>query len=452
MNPEFERNLWLELTPRRLMTMAILLALVFFAAALSGDADYGPAFGARWLYYAIVVAWGARNAAMSVVGEIRERTWDLQRLSSLDPSRMVWGKLFGATSYNWFGGAICLAVIASDAGVHQGVLTALIDIVYLVAIGVIAQAAALLASLIAIRRRQTLSRLSTFLHQMVGIAAAVAVFAVWSIADPAGSILTHKPPADFVVWWGVSLDARAFLLVSLAIFAVWTLVACYRAMRLELKMRNGPFVWLGFLAFIGLYVAGFDAWLPKDPSVAGWDAAALRLGLAATTFGTLAYIMVVLEPKDRVLYRRLGNLIASGRIGVALGGFQAWMMSYAATAIIAVVTIVWLEHLHMPSGQIALIVALLGFLTRDTAVFVAMQTLPGRRRGDYAALGILFALYILAPAICRGLGLDGAMVLFFAKNSAPAWLGAAVAWAEGLAVAAFAAGRLALTERSVKAA
>ena len=29
----------------------------------------------------IVVVWGTRNAALSVVGEIRDRTWDMQRLS-----------------------------------------------------------------------------------------------------------------------------------------------------------------------------------------------------------------------------------------------------------------------------------------------------------------------------------------------------------------------------------
>ena len=34
-------------------------------------------------------------------------------------------------------------------------------------------------------------------------------------------------------------------------------------MRLELKMRNGPLVWLAFLVFIGVYVAGFDAWLSE---------------------------------------------------------------------------------------------------------------------------------------------------------------------------------------------
>ena len=29
---------------------------------------------------------------------------------------MTWGKLFGSTIYNWFGGAICLAVVTFGHG------------------------------------------------------------------------------------------------------------------------------------------------------------------------------------------------------------------------------------------------------------------------------------------------------------------------------------------------
>ena len=72
MNPEFRRNLWLELTPRRVLLMVIVLGLAFFAAALSGGTDYRPAWVAEMAYYFIVVIWGSRNAALSVVGEIRD--------------------------------------------------------------------------------------------------------------------------------------------------------------------------------------------------------------------------------------------------------------------------------------------------------------------------------------------------------------------------------------------
>src|SRR5665213_2778149 len=215
MNPEFRRNLWLELTPRRIIFMVGILALVFFAASVT-SAQYGPANAARTLYMLIVVLWGTRNAALSVVGEIRDRTWDGQRLSSIGASQMTWGKLFGATIYNWFGGAICLAVMLIYGFAHNDPVSVLIDLVYLVALGLIAQSASLLASLIAVRRRQSHSRLDVFLYQLAGLIAAVIVSYIWAAVDPAASLITGRKATEFIVWWGATFDSRPFLLMSLS--------------------------------------------------------------------------------------------------------------------------------------------------------------------------------------------------------------------------------------------
>ena len=449
MNPEFTRNVWLELTPRRAAFMTVVLALIFFAAALSGGSDARPAWVAELLFYFIVVFWGSRNAALSVVGEIRDRTWDSQRLSSLGAGAMTWGKLFGSTIYNWFGGAVCLAVLLVFEFVHKGTATALIDLVYYVGIGVISQAAALLASLIFARRRQAHSRLGAFVYQFAGIVAAVCVYAVWNAADPGSSFGAGKKPAEFIVWWGQTFDGRAFLLVSLAVFAAWTLVGCYRQMRLELKMRNGPFVWLGFLLFMGLYAAGFDAWQSSGPEVADWHGDALRLALAMSTFGVLTYVMVLLEPKEPVLYRWMGAQIAAGHPGRALARLQAWQMSYFAALATAAALFARLAQVEGHFGPApAVIVTAAGFLTRDVSLFVLFQSLPGRRRGDFAAVVALVALYALVPAILNGLGLSNALPFFYPKESDQPWLAAAVVWGEAILVAALTIVRLASGERS----
>jgi ABC-2 type transport system ATP-binding protein len=451
MNPEFQRNLWLELTPRRMVLMAGVLALVFFAAALTDGTVSGPGDAARWLYYLIVVVWGTRNAARSVVGEIRDRTWDVQRLSSLGADTMTWGKLFGATIYNWFGGAICLAVILADLFGTRGVAVTLIELVYYLAIGVIAQAAALLASLIAAGRRQSHSQLEVFVYQAAGLAAAIAVYLVWASADPAGSTLTDKAPADIIVWWGLALDARAFLLLSLAIFTAWTLTGCVRQMRLELKMRNGPWVWLGFLLFIGIYVAGFDAWLSQNGVLNHLDAIARRLLLAGTTFAALAYLMALLEPKDRVHYRWLGSAFARLRFGSVLGGLQGWMTAALATLGVGTVLFFWLGQTSTPADQ-ATICAMLGFLSRDMAIIVLASTTARRRNGDFAAVAILFALYVLLPAIVKGLNYETWLIFFFPRAGDPVWLSPALAWSEAVLMILLAVGGLALPEEKVRAA
>ncbi len=451
MGPEFRRNLWLELPLQRVILALVLLALSFFAAALSGG-EVTPAAIGTFLYYIVVVIWGTRNAALSVVGEIRDRTWDAQRLSSLDAGQMLWGKLFGSTVYNWFIGGLCLAVMTVHGIVHAGLLVALSDLIYYLAIGVIAQAVALLASLIAVRRRQSHSRTEIFVYQVAGLAAALAVFAVWEAANP-GAALLATVHADVVPWWGQGFDARGFLLVSLALFAGWTLVGCYREMRLALQMQNGPLVWLGFLVFIGLYVAGFDAFLSKQSLAAGWDAVALRLGLAASTYATLTYVMVLLDPKNRVHFRWLGSQLVSGRLGAMLAGLDSFMMSYIAAFLSAAALVGHLmSQLPQEPGAAALVAAGTGFLTRDVAIFVVMHTRSKRQRGDFAAVIALVALYVLVPSILDGLGMPRALMLFYPLAVVPAWLSPAIAWAEGLALAALATHRIALTAAPAQAA
>ena len=216
-------------------------------------------------------------------------------------------------------------------------------------------------------------------------------------------------------------------------------------MRLELKMRNGSLVWLAFVVFIGVYVAGFDAWLTDDKTLHAWDAVALRLGLALTTYAILTYLMVILEPKDSVHYRWLGEQLGAGRLGAFWNGLQAWMVAYVAAAISVVALCVRLSQ-EGRADEAALVAAGLGFLTRDVSIFIVMRS--RQRRGDLAAIGILIALYWLAPAIVGSLGLKNLLVAFFPQTTSPAWLGPAVAWAEGTVLAALAISRVAIRNSS----
>ena len=104
MNPELKRNLWLELSAHRLILgLVVIFAIAFAARAMLPSLAL---FG----FVLIAVFWGARQAAAAVIEEARERTWDIQRMSSMDPWTMTWGKLLGSTSMAWYGGAICLVI------------------------------------------------------------------------------------------------------------------------------------------------------------------------------------------------------------------------------------------------------------------------------------------------------------------------------------------------------
>jgi len=451
MNPELLRNIWLEFTPQRVVLMAGGLALAFFAAALPGGLEYGPCTIVQILYYLIIVFYGTRSASLAVIGEIRDRTWDSQRLSALSPGTMMWGKLLGSTAYAWFGGGICLVVMLLGYAVHDGVLIAAFEGVFFLALGAIAQAAAFLASLIAIHRRQSISRVNAFLCQLVGLVTAALVIFIWYSADPKAAIRpAHR--MDVLQWWGQSLDATWFLPLSLAVFAGWIVIACYRQMRVELQVKNGPLVWAGFLVFMGLYVAGFDAWLPKTGFAQALDTVGARLTLAFATYLILTYLMVLLEPKDRVHYRWLLARFRSGNLGEWLGGFQAWMTSYVAAFILGIALAVWIaKTTPTPAVDEALIASTLGFLTRDVSIFVLVQMMAGHRRADLGAVTVLIAIYLLFPAILGGLKLSALWFIFFPVPTTPVFSGPVVAWGEGIVLFALAFARVQLGEDSKRA-
>jgi hypothetical protein len=430
MNPELQRNLWLEASPFRLALITGLLLLVFAATSVAPSGLATTSGAALALYWFFAVLWGTRSAALSVVSEIRERTWDGQKLSSIGPWQMVLGKLLGATAANWFGALLCLLFVVGYNWQDHGPANAITFGVILLALGVFAQAVALLSSLVLIRRQTGNWRLDTFLCQVAGIGAAFAYYSLWS-SIPA----FERSGTQSVVWWGHDFNLSSFHLVSLLVFLGWALVGCWRAMRAELRFANGPFVWLAYLFYLAVYSAGFESWIGRQVTLPA-TATASKLALAALTLLASTYSMVFLEPKDPVRLRWLSEQVRAGNLYKAFLALDCWMLSYAATlAVGLILAVTWVM------GHLALMVlAMLGFLTRDVAIFVLMGGKAGGR-GDFAALAILGALYLLLPMILNGLNLRGLDFLFL--PTAASVLGVIIAWGQGAAGAILAMRRVA---------
>jgi hypothetical protein len=432
-NPELVRNLWLEATPFKLAQTAGLLLLVFGLCMAVPGGILSPDHAAMALYWLFAVLWGTRSAAMSVVGEIRERTWDGQKLSSLGPGEMMWGKLLGATSANWFGALPCLVVILMPVWIGAGPVRALSYGAILLALGLFAQAVALLSSLILIRRDTGNWRLDAFLCQMAGISAGLLYYSLWSSASA-----FERNGDDVVVWWGRAFDLNSFHMVSLLLFLAWALVGCWRAMRAELRFANGPFVWLAYLAYLGIYSAGFESAIPQVVLlyIGGLSPAAVRLGLAGFALLSSAYGMTFLEPKDPVRLRWLGEQVRAGRLARAFLALDTWMLSTAAALAAGLLLMLVLAFGGAMTYALAAL-AMMGFLVRDVAIFVMARALAGNK-GDFAALAALGVLYLLMPMALRGLGLQGLQFLFVPAVTDAAVLSVPAAWAQGLVVAALA--------------
>jgi hypothetical protein len=431
-NPELLRNLWLEASPFRLVQTAGLLLLVFTVTLSVPRGFISTAGAAVALYWFFAIFWGTRSAALSVVGEIRERTWDGQKLSALGPGELMWGKLLGATSANWFGALPCLLFILAPVWLGAGIGSALVYGVILVSQALFAQAASLLSSLVLIRRNTGNWRLDTFLCQVAGIGAAFTYYSIWS----SEAAFEHSGE-QALVWWGHVFNVTAFHLVSLLLFLAWALVGCWRAMRAELCLANGPFVWLAYLAYLAIYSAGFESLIPQDlVAQTGASPSTIRLGMAAVALLSSTYSMVFLEPKVPVRLRWLSEQVLAGHFSKAFMTMDAWMLSYAAAIVMGLL----LAALLALGGNVSLalpVLAALGFFTRDVALFVLMRELVGQR-GDFVAVALILGLYIFPLAI-KGLGL-GMVALILVPNIA------SVACLVGAWVQAITVGYLAVTK------
>lgn len=418
MNPELQRNLWLNLTPGRLVGMPVILGMIFFAAGAVMPGGWLDAVRpvAEWLFYAIVIVWGTWLAARAVVGEIRERTWDGQRLSSIGPWTMLWGKLFGATAFVWYGGLICLGIILLHALKDSGATAMLTELSYFVSISLFAHAVTLLASLLGVRRRSDHPRLEVFFYQASGLVAAIFAERLWTkirMGEMGGT----------TVWFGYDVATSDFFLASLVIFVLWSVIGCYRLFRAELQMRGGPLVWLGFLVFMIAYAAGFA----DQSGLDGSDLTVARLISGGMTAAALTYIMAFAELKDWVRYRRLVSHLLAGRVLAVLTGMQSWMYGFIAVLVLSFWVLavtggagveVYGQKLADPA---AFALAATAFLARDLGLILFFNTGRNPRRGDFAALVVLFVLYAVAPAILTGTGNTRLMPVFVAFWPSGGW-------------------------------
>ncbi len=416
MNPEFQRNLWLELSGNRLVFMPVVLSLFFLAAILISSPEWqwrALSGTAEVIFLIVAILWGTRSAAAAIPEEIRERTWDFQRLSSLAPWTMVWGKLFGATAYQWYGAAICLAVIGAAhvfgdtlAGRPLGLFLATMMMTALLGMSL-----SLLASLVGLRRGYANSRYEVFAYQLIGLIAALALDGWWETIGMGDtmSFMVAEATITNVAWYGANFAALDFVFVSVLVALGWILLGCRQMMRAALRVQNGPWVWIAFVLFLIVYAAGFVA--PEQAF--GFWADNQRTLLAFLMASGLTYAMVFLEPKEIVEFRWLTAQLGSGNYGRVFGRLPSWTWSLIMAAV-ALVALIAMGHQAIWNYAVADVnlVAAFGFLIRDVGIFLFFAVSARQMRGDLGALISLVVLYGVVPIIFGQTISENAMALF----------------------------------------
>ena len=406
-NPEFRRNLWTQFSSTRVLVGALLTGLLLLCAlaadlALTTRRAFVPditAFVARWLAIVILLFWAGRQAAGAVLREIRARTWDAQRLSTIHPWSMAWGKLFGTTALAWTMALVsAVAYVAADltvtytaAGVRDRQLTAvLVTAASILGFGVVCQATGLLASLARLSGRPGEGGGGTTLAHAVALIATglLSAFVVWALERQGR-------------WFGLRLGEEALRLVTIWFFAIWTIVGVYRRMRRELQMQSMPWAWLLFLITLVVYGEGL-AYGRGQPQIA----LLLPMGIVMV----MLWAMTFIEAKDPLTLRQCMRAFGRGQWRHAATLVPLWLVTYVVFALIVAASIALtltgsaaLRDFRIPgeasSQTLLILVATFLFATRDVLI---VQIFTLGREANLAGLSgavIWFVFYFAIPAL-----------------------------------------------------
>jgi hypothetical protein len=417
MNPELQRNLWLDAPARRLVGTAAIPVLIFLLVWLvdRGNHPYAIVVAGGTLFVGAALIWGPRETRASVIDEVYARTWDFQRSSALAPWTLAWGKLVGATARAWLLAGLSLLVAFLQLASLTSFSHALFWAIVAVGLGVVMQASGLAVGLIEIRKSRAAGRPpgarspGQALLALALLAAGAIIWArthmVWS-ADLHGGVLT--PGRKPLIWWGAAYDPVSFAAISLGVFALCAVGWAWRLMRLELQMRNLPWAWVGFVIIAALYAAGFDASPDGDVGVLEH-----RLTLAAAVCTVCAYLGALIEPADAVRARQF--LAALDPLGALDLKRLVWTTPLVAKPLaLAVILLLWdalIRHRDADGPQALLALASLAFMLRDLGVIAALRFgRPGR--GDFGVLMRLALLYVVGALVGRVFGGPAGPALF----------------------------------------
>ena len=447
LNPELRRNFWLELTPQRLIAMPVVLGLIFALAytALS-NTPYAVAEVARYIFLILAILWGTRRAAASIAGEVREGTWDWQRMSALEPWAMGWGKLFGSTSFAWYGGAICLVVYVAFQPSSTPASQILLSVGSLIGAGLLGQAVAMGAALAWLRKIRPGRRVPVTLCQVLGI---VAGYSPSYVSSDLSSVPASTHAAE-LSWYGWQVGVEMLVTLSVLLFLGWALVGVWRMMQAELQVRMRPWAWLAFTVFAMVYVDGFvlgECFECRD-YLAGW------LNVPYVVAAVSLYLALFLGAKDVVRSRGLLAALRDGkwRRGLSLMPFSlpALLLFLLIGAVLVVVSLVAPQSTVLSALGITIldsdfvvigVLAHFGFVLRDVCLLLALNFGDRRQRADMAVAIYLVVLYFLLPGIAGSLEIDWMAALFVPVVADWQWLSIFSAGVQALAALAFLARR-----------
>lgn len=413
-NPELAKNIWLELSLQRLITMpAILLLFVFLIFSLNSGAENPWTTVHYFSFYGFIfigILWGMKSSSDAILDEYNDKTWDWQKMSSIGPWKLAVGKLIGSTIYNWYGAIICWGLFMYSATYTSQPKAEFKTGFLLVTIMLGLHGLMILIALQLIRRTNANTKIKSNRIFLFGILFAGILSSIFSYFTLFGSSKMMQ-----LTWYGIAIPTLDFLLFTSIIYTIWIFAGLYRSMRTELQFTDPPSWWLFFLIFHFIFQYGF--FLPEGKIV---DLSAISTTLTLLFVETilLTYLLALSENKDIVLFRKLINALKSSDFPTFYKYIPLWLITLPIAKIAGFLLLLFLlifdenqllkpflkEYGLTNKVEIAgFYFAILLFALRDLGILLLLNFSNRPQRADTSMLVYLVLIYLILPILTSGL-------------------------------------------------
>lgn len=419
-NPEFAKNLWIEFTPLRLIVLPAILFIVVVLVYMNGDPQIkaweNVHLAATIGFVFVGMLWGIKTASDAILDEYNERTWDWQKMSSIGPWKLAFGKLFGSTIYNWYGAIWCMLVYFVSAAFIENTQMELKKGILLIISMISLHGLLILTALQIVRKSDGRKKIKSNRIFIIGIFLLGIVSNVFTMVQ--GFSKWHGD----VSWYGIKMDYWYISLITAIFYCSWIIAGLYRAMRSELQFSDTPVWWTAFI---------FSNFFMQMGNFVGGNTFTIGAGITvalASTFIQLVvmiYFMALSESKDVVNFRFLLKSLKLRNYKLFFQNVPLWIYSIPYMIIFGLLTIIiflsiplndkvadFLKMIKVEQNiqMLYIFIAIICFIIRDLGVLLLLNFSPKSKRADSAMIIYLLLMYSFLPIFTRNFGIS---VLFY---------------------------------------
>ena len=446
LSPELQRHFWMRFSVFKMLAIPVFILCAVYAIVTFYQERWDSTLykAALQLFGILIVVWGNYEAANVLREEVRSNTWDFQRMSPLSPASLIFGKLFGATSYIWYASlpllAVALAVWHMNPNVVYERIPPIVDYknlffmgFFMIIAGVAGHAVTFLVSFDGMVGKTHFDPRNRQPRNIVAFLMGMAVsFGIYAFARQFNGRFNPFKRNPVVEWFGMEFQVEYFSIAATAFLLFWVFMGIYRLARRELMYSTTPICWFLAVGSIALFLAG----LVYDPKVLqqtdmladNKDYASLFYFFVLTLGAT--YYAVLADAADTRRYQRLIGALRGRNWRHVFENMPQWMASavwvIGALALFMIYSVkqgvdndIGLFNIRMfmaPAGPMAL------FAVRDMIVLHMLALLVPDRKQTFERVSYYVLVYFMLPALhlsiaVKNMAIDPTSVLGFSQQT-----------------------------------